>query len=188
MAGKEMTPAKRKLLGRNTGAMRREKVYETADAIESESHEGYEVTRKRVLFEEVLLVTIHNEIGTGYFVGMLLVTLILGSIAVVLQFGAHVAIAAIIFAVITLPFLILLLVRVIWKLDVVSVFGRRSKAVMRFSIRKRRARETYGRICSRALEVQRAMVEQQTAAITDAQPPSPPEDFANDTGGSIGSA
>src|SRR3954453_21391521 len=102
-----MNPDKRKRLGRNAGVMSREAVYETADAIESESREGYDVTRKRVLFEEVLLVTIHTELGTGYFVVTLLMTLILGSIAVVLQFGAHVPIAAIIVAILGLPFLIL---------------------------------------------------------------------------------
>jgi hypothetical protein len=181
-----VTPDKRKLLGRNVGAMSREAVYETADAIESESREGYEVSRKRVLFEEVLLVTIHTELGTGYFVLTLLMTLILGSIAVVLQFGAHVPIAAIVVAILGLPFLILLVVRLIWKLDIVTVFGRRSKAVMRFSIRKRRAREVYGRICSRALEVQRAMVERQ--ATIDIPPPLPPEDLTNDAGGAVSSA
>jgi hypothetical protein len=45
----------------------------------------------------------------------------------------------------------------------VTAFGRRSKAVMRFAIRKRRAREVYGRICSRTLEMQRAMVEVEPA-------------------------
>ena len=181
-----MTPGKRKLLGRNVGAMSREAVYETADAIESESRAGYEVTRKRVLFEEVLLVTIHTELGTGYFLLTLLMTLILGSIAVVLQFGAHVPIAAMIVAIVALPFLILLVVRVIWKVDIVTVFGRRSKAVMRFSVHKRRAREVYGRICSRALEVQRAMVERQSV-VSEISPPSPPEDVADDAGGAMSS-
>ncbi|MEA2339207.1 MAG: hypothetical protein QOE82_3214 [Thermoanaerobaculia bacterium] len=153
-----MTPPKRTLLGRNNGAMSREAVYETADAIEIESREGYEVNRKRVLFEEVLLVTIHRQLGTGYFVGMLLMTLFIGSTAIVLQFGAHLPVAALIVAILALPFLIACAVRLILKLDFVTVFGRRSKAVMRFPIRKRRAREVYGRICSRTLEVQRAMV------------------------------
>ena len=71
--------------------------------------------------------------------------------------------------------------------DRVCVFGRRSKAVMRFAFRKRRAREVYGRICSRALEVQRAIVERQ-ADITEMSPPSPPEDLANDAGGATGRA
>jgi hypothetical protein len=95
---------------------------------------------------------------------------------------------AISFGILALPFLIACVVRLVLKLDFVSVFGRRSKAVMRFSLRKRRAREVCGRICSRALEVQRAMVERQSPPIADEPPPSPPEDMANDAGGAAGSA
>jgi hypothetical protein len=166
-----MTPVKRKLLGRNAGVMLRETVYETADAIESESHEGYEVTRKRVLFEEVLLVTMHREVGLPYVITM----------------GVAEPAFAITFGILALPFFIGCAIRLVLKLDYVSVFGRRSKAAMRFSLRKRRAREVYGRICSRALEVQRAMVERQ-ATVDIAPPPLPPEDLANDAGGAIGSA
>ena len=80
--GEEMTPRKRKLLGRNAGVMLREAVFETADAIESESREGYEVTRKRVLFEEVLLVTIHREMGALYVISMAAATIIFAGIAI----------------------------------------------------------------------------------------------------------
>jgi hypothetical protein len=180
-----MTPAKRKLLGRNSGVMLRETVYETADAIESEAHEGYEVTRKRVLFEEVLLVTIHREVGTAYVILMAVVTVIFGGVALV---GRSEPAMAISFGILALPFLIGCVIRLLWKLDYVSVFGRRSKAVMRFAFRKRRAREVYGRICSRALEVQRTMMERQTDVTPEVPPPSAPEDFANDAGGAIGSA
>jgi hypothetical protein len=179
-----MTPGKRKLLGRNAGVMLREAVYETADAIECEAREGYEVTRKRVLFEEVLLVTIHREAGTAYVSLMAVVTVIFGGAALLGRREAGIAIS---FGILALPFLIGLVVRLMLKVDYVSVFGRRSKAVMRFSLRKRRAREVYGRICSRALEVQRAMAELQTD-ITESSPPSPPEDLVNDPGGAIGSA
>jgi hypothetical protein len=179
-----MTPPKRKLLGRNAGVMLRETVYETADAIESESHEGYEVTRKRVLFEEVLLVTIHRETGLPYVIAMGVAAILFGGIAF---FGRKEPALGITFGILALPFFIGCVIRLALKLDYVSVFGRRSKAVMRFSFRKRRAREVYGRICSRALEVQRAMVERQTT-IDIAPPPLPPENLANDAGGAIGSA
>ncbi|HEV7428466.1 MAG TPA: hypothetical protein VGQ46_19075 [Thermoanaerobaculia bacterium] len=165
-----MTPGKRKLLGRNIGAMSREAVFETADAIESESREGYEVTRKRVLYEEVLLVTLHRELGAVYVIAMGVFTLIFASVAFSAKREPAVAIT---FGVLALPFFIACAARVIMKLDFVSVFGRRSKAVMRFSIRKRRAREVYGRICSRALEVQRAMVQAEPEAVPVDEPPTP---------------
>jgi hypothetical protein len=169
-----MTPPKRKLLGRNTGVMLRERVFETPDAIESESHEGYDVTRKRVLFEEVLLVTIHREVGVAYVITMAVAAIIFGGIAIL---GWKEPVLGITFGILALPFFIGVLVRLLLKLDFVSVFGRRSKAVMRFSFRKRRAREVYGRICSRTQEVQRAMVQREPAAVLagDETPPAPPE-------------
>jgi len=182
-----MTPGKRKLLGRNVGAMSREAVFETADAIESESREGYEVTRKRVLFEEVLLVTIHREVGVVYVTMTAILTVIFAGVAILSRSAPAVAIS---FGILALPFFIACVVRLILRLDYVSIFGRRSKAVMRFSVRKRRAREVYGRICSRALEVQRAIVERQTeeaSPISEAPPPLPPEDLANDASGAAGS-
>jgi hypothetical protein len=183
-----MTPGPRKLLGRNVGAMSREAVFETADAIESESREGYDVTRKRVLFEEVLLVTIHREMGLVYVIIMAVVTVLFAGIALVTRAEPAVAIS---FGILALPFLIACVVRLVLKLDFVSVFGRRSKAVMRFSFRKRRAREVYGRICSRALEVQRAMLQRQSEEappIAYEPPPLPPEDLANDAGSAASSA
>jgi hypothetical protein len=164
-----MTPGKRTLLGRNAGVMLREAVYETADAIECETREGYDVTRKRVLFEEVLLVTIHREAGTLYVVAMGAAAVIFAGIALLFQLWARVPGVAISFGIVALPFLIGCVFRLVLKLDYVCVFGRRSKAVMAFSLRKRRAREVYGRICSRALEVQRSMVaaEQPSSAPVD---------------------
>src|SRR3954453_5303938 len=182
-----MNPDKRKRLGRNAGVMSREAVYETVDAIESEAHEGYDVTRKRVLFEEVLLVTIHREVGLAYVITMGVAAAVFGGIALLFQFAAHTPLAAIPFAILALPFFIGCVFRLVFKLDYVSVFGRRSKAAMGFSFRKRRRRGGDGRICSRTLEVQRAMMERQPA-IDIAPPPSPPEDFANDAGRALGSA
>lgn len=179
-----MNPDKRKLLGRNAGVMSREAVYETADAIESEAHEGYDVTRKRVLFEEVLLVTIHREVGLAYVITMGVAAAVFGGIALLFQFAAHTPLASIPFAILALPFFIGCVFRLVFKLDYVSVFGRRSKAAMRFSFRKRRAREVYGRICSRALEVQRAMIEREP--IAEVVVPLPPEDLAHDAGSATG--
>lgn len=169
-----MTPGPRRKLGRNVGVMTRESIFETADAIEVDSREGYEVVRKRVLFEEVLLVTIHRTYGVAYVVVMLILTLVFGMVTLVFQFGAHEAGFAITFGILTLPFLIALIVRLVLKLDFVTVFGRRSKAVIRFAVNKRRAREVYGHICARAREVQRSMEPPPAAAVAVEEPPLPP--------------
>jgi hypothetical protein len=148
-----MNPGSRTLLGKNAGLMSRGAVYETAEAVEEDSHVGYEVNRRRVLYEEVLLVTIHRETGTSFIVFNALTGLFFAGMALKLQVivpGLGIA-----FGILAVPFVATCIFRLIFKPTFVSVFGRRSKAVMRFSVRKRRAREVYGRICSRTREVQR---------------------------------
>jgi hypothetical protein len=156
-----MTPGPRKKLGRNVGGMTRELIFETADAIEVESREGYDVTRKRVLFEEILLVTSHRVIGWPYVIGLGLTALFFGMWALVASPEPAIAISM---AVLALPFLAACIVRLVLKLDIVTVFGRRSKAVMRFAIRKQRAREVYRRICARTAEVQQEKLAAEPAA------------------------
>jgi len=151
-----MTPPPRTLLGRHATVMTRERIYETPDAIEVESREGYEVSRKRVLFEEVLLVTFHRGIGWAYVISLGVTGLLFGSLALSFLISARAPIPAAVFGVVALPFLAAAIIRLVWKLDFVTVFGRRSKAVMRFSLHKRRAREVYERICARTAEVQRS--------------------------------
>ena len=169
-----MTPSWRKKIGRNVGLMTREVIFDTPDAIEVESREGYEVTRRRVLYEEVLLVTFHRTLGTPYVVFMAVMTSLFGGLALIFFLSLHELGFAIAFSIVTLPLLIALVIRLALKLDFVTVFGRRSKAVIRFPFRKRRAREVYGAICSRTLEVQRAMAEPEPAAAPIEEPPLPP--------------
>jgi hypothetical protein len=56
--------------------------------------------------------------------------------------------AALFFAVFGFPALVAFLARLLLGVDVVTIFGRRSKASIRFTWRKRRAREVYGVICA----------------------------------------
>ncbi len=169
-----MTPGPRRKLGRNVGVMTRELIFETADGIEVDSREGYEVTRKRVLFEEVLLVTIHRTVGVPYVVVMAVATLLFGGLTLIFQFSVSEPGAALTFAILAFPFLIALIVRLALKLDFVTVFGRRSKAVLRFAVNKRRAREAYGHICSRAREVQRSIEPAPAETVAAEEPPLPP--------------
>jgi hypothetical protein len=146
----------RKLLNRYVGPMSRQTVYETAEGLEVESMEGYEVTQQRVLFEDVQLVTYHRELVAvflivnglmgAFFVGITILhaSLTRGDVMWSLIWTAFAA-----------PFLIALLLRLMFQVDVVTVFGRRSKARLRFSFRKKRAREIYGQICARVRQLQR---------------------------------
>ena len=149
-----MSAPGRTLLGRNTMVASRMAVYESADGLDVESTEQYEVSRRRVLFEDVVLITFHRETGWAFvlinaFIAFVFF-LIGGSI-----FGANAPpLVALIFAMIGVPSLIFILLRLAMKVDVVTVFGRRSRAVIRFPYRKQRAREVYGRLCARTRQVQ----------------------------------
>ena len=63
---------------------------------------------------------------------------------------------AIFFGAFGLPALIAFLTRLLLGVDVVTVFGRRSKTNLRFALRKQRAREVYGTICAAVRNAQRA--------------------------------
>ena len=61
------TRRKRRRLGRWTGLLGgRQAVYEVNEGLEIDERDGYEVTRKRVFWEDVLLVTYHRYIGVAY--------------------------------------------------------------------------------------------------------------------------
>lgn len=149
-----MTP-KRTLLGTESGIASRQRVFETDDGIIIESTDQYELSRKSVLFEDVVLVTYHREIGWTY-------VLVLGAIAFIFlavagtsyASGAPLPVAGTI-AAIASPFLIAIAVRLVLKVDVISIFGRRSRAAIHFAFKKQRARELYGRICFQTRQAQR---------------------------------
>ncbi|HUP59482.1 MAG TPA: hypothetical protein VNA69_03585 [Thermoanaerobaculia bacterium] len=146
----------RKLLAKWSGGASRERVYELADSFEIETNEHYEITRRRVYFDDVQLVTIHRERGTLYLVFTGLAAAgFAGLFALIVGFGGIAAVpAASIFGVIALALLIAFLLRAILGVDIVTIFGRRSKALLRFRVRKERAREMYEHVCAVVREAQ----------------------------------
>ena len=156
----------------------REKVYQTPEGLEIETNEHYEVSERRVFFEDVQLVTYHRERGklylglTGAFsFGFLALILYLSTLG-----DAALAVGAVFGTMFGLPFLIAFLVRAFFGVDVITVFGRRSKAAIRFRIRKRRAREVYGQICAAVRAAQRAIIpaESPEPPLPDSAFPLPP--------------
>ena len=196
--------ATRTRLGTTAQVFARESVYELEDGLEVEMMENYEVMRKRVLFEEVLLVTYHREKGIWF---ILLTTLAGGffllmgvSVASVQRTGTIWPVLFI-WLILAFPFLFFAALRAIMGVDVVSVFGKRSKASVRFAYRKKRAREVYVRIVSRVRQAQRALEREmaQTTAAAVPQAPAPemppfpaadlsPFDTPDNSGGALGSA
>lgn len=171
-----MSAGERTFLGRNAGVAERQTIYESADGLEVDSIEQYERSRLMVLFEDIVLVTYHREVGWPMVVlnaALASVFFLIGGL--IFAANGSVVVAAI-FAAVGVPSLVLIMVRLARQVDVISVFGRRSKAVIRFPYRKRRARETYGHLCARARQIQEQIASENAGYETARaeEPPAPP--------------
>jgi hypothetical protein len=163
----------RKLLGRNISIGSREAVYESDDAIEVDATDQYELARKRVLFEDIVLVTYHRELGWMYLALHGVVVVIFLAIAATTAAAQGGLVASAIISAFAAPSIILILLRAIFQVDVISVYGRRSRAQVRFLFRKKRARELYGRICARARQIQRQIEAENGGADALVRPAEP---------------
>ncbi|HKR63213.1 MAG TPA: hypothetical protein VJZ00_05720 [Thermoanaerobaculia bacterium] len=181
-----MSDAQRTLIGRSTSLTGREAIWRIPDGLEIQSKENYEVVRRRVLFEDIVFVTHHREAGGAYLVATGLIALLFLTLAISIISGAGFGAwpAALVFALIGLPALIGFSLRLMFRLDVITVYGKRTKASIRFGMRKQRARDTYAQIVAavraaqnhRAREIAReeAAAEPEVIPVEEA-PPMPPD-------------
>jgi hypothetical protein len=146
----------RKPIGRSLSLAGSELVYQTADGFEIRRSDHYRTEELRVFYDDVMLVTIHREVGALYVTFTSLVSLFfLTFAAIFLLVDDDTWPAAVMFAGLAAPFVIALLLRLLLKMDVITIFGRRSTARMRFGFRKQRAREVYGQVCAAVRQAQR---------------------------------
>jgi hypothetical protein len=161
---------RRAFVARRVGLSSVERVYRTRDAIEVDELEGYEVTRRRVLLDEVLLVTLHTEMGWAFVVAMLVLITFMGFMSLAIGLvDAGTGLGTALFFV--LPFVVLLILRLVLKLDVVTVHSRRAR--IPFWFQKERAREVFRLIARLAREHQDRLAQAQRAAHPPAQEPPP---------------
>lgn len=168
-----MAAPRRVLLGKGSSLSSRHRVFRTPDAIEVEEAEGYDVTRRRVWLDEVLLVTYHRTVGWAFVAVMLAFMGIFGFFGFIVLVVNPSAQSAGYLAALLLPFAIPLALRLLLRVDVVTVYGRRTKAEMQFWFRKAQARQIYQQVCRLARERQQRL---RTAPGTrrPAPPPPPP--------------
>jgi hypothetical protein len=164
--------SERILLRRSRTIVGSDATYLVDDGLEVDGSQNYEVIRRRVFFDDAQLVTLHRERGAVFLIlngvggGMFLAFAIF---IVSLSFEAWPA-ALFPFVIGIVPFFAFL-IRLAMGRDVVTVFGRRSKAVIRFnSFQATRARMVYGQVCS---AIRRA---QATPSVPESfAPPLPPD-------------
>jgi hypothetical protein len=158
------------LLGGRRGLLSVVRVYQTPEALEVDEAEGYDVARRSVLLDEVLLVTYHRCYGWPLLVGMVVLVTIAGLLGALLAIGSP-RTGLLTLAIGGLPWLVLAALRLALRLDVVTVYGVRSKATMEYWFRKRRAREVFGLVCRLARERQQQLKRPSRAAPPSATPP-----------------
>jgi len=170
-------PARRIFLGRDTSWAERVRVYRTDEALEVAYINTFEVSLRRLFFDEVQLVTLHRARGSRTL--WLLITLSalcgLGALAVRsaagFSFGLF-TLTAIVFA--------WTLVTALIQSSVVTAYGARARARIRFLYRPGKARRVYDDLCRRVGEVQGRIAAEAAAASVRhleesfPEPPEPP--------------
>lgn len=145
-------PPRRRFVGRDHSWAERVRVYRTDEALEVAHISSFEVSLRRVFFDEVQLVTLHRARDTRTLALLILLAALCaaGLLAVGTSRGPiqYVLAAALVF---TGGWALGFAVVPAW---VVTTFGKRTRARVRFPFRQDRARAVYGDICQCAGEAQ----------------------------------
>ena len=157
--------AGRERLGRRVAFSHREHVYATRDCFEIDEIEGYDVTRKRVFYDDVVLVTRHRIVPWAPIILSGLFSAFGGLFAFGLQRELGRALGFTLF-VLTLGLVTLTVLLVALGGDAVTVQGKRTQARMDFVLRRGRAIEVYRRACRLARERQQRIARQAAARAT----------------------
>jgi hypothetical protein len=177
----------RKLLARTTSLAARGAVYEVEDGLEVETSDHYEIARQRVLYSDVALVTLHRRVGWAFVlinIGIVTFFAMMGALMLaVLPGGSDMWVAAGVFASFGSPFLVAALLRLAFRVDEVTVWGRRSQASLRYTFRKGKAQRLFEELAAKvraAQEQLRAQYDAEAAAapalppVVEAPPMPPP--------------
>jgi len=154
--GRERRGPRRTYLGAASGFETRQRVYATRDCLEIDEIEQYDVTRRRVFYDDVLLVTYHRFRGWVFLLLTGLAALAAAALSVEIA-RTEARAGLVLFALFGLPFLLAFVLRATLGVDAVTVYGRRSKARLHFPFRKGRAREVLMQICRSVRQAQQRL-------------------------------
>ncbi|HWN44217.1 MAG TPA: hypothetical protein VNW71_18480 [Thermoanaerobaculia bacterium] len=158
----------RRYLGRAYSLSERVRTYWTDEALEVDRADNYEIRRRRVFFDEILLVTLHQTRGLLSSLLPLILALLLAVVASVPISEPDVSQALWIGAALLGGLALGLAIVPVW---VVTVFGKRAHARMHFRLRQAKAREIYAEITRAAADAQRALALRLAAEIPEPPPP-----------------
>lgn len=160
----------RTFLGEVSRYAQRQKVYMAQDCLEIDDFDryAYEITRKRVYFEDVLAVTYHQIYGWNFLVSMGLLAGVFIMIALICL-GTRETTMALVFMLFASPFIILFILRLTLRMDTISIYGKRTKAELSFWFRKQHARQIHAQIIEKIRHTHAEMAARYTAEL----PPAP---------------
>ena len=150
----------RTFLNRHRTFVGTDAAYLTRDGVEMDSSQAYEVVRRRVFFDDVSLVTLHHERGWAFIgVAGAFGTFFIALAIFIVAINVNVWPWALPFFVLGAPAFAGALVRLAMGRRVVTVFGRRTRAAIRFGVFKtERAHEVYRIICAATGRAQKSFV------------------------------
>lgn len=167
-------PARRVFLGRDASWAERVRVYRTEEALEVAYISTFEVSLRRLFFDEVQLVTLHRARGSRTL-WLLIVLSALCALGTLIAwstpeiFDGFVTATVIVFA--------WTLFTALLQSSIVTAYGGRGRARIRYLYRPEKARRVYDDLCRRVGEVQGRIAATAAAATSAASAPRPEEAF-----------
>ncbi len=165
----ELPRSPRRYLGRSQSLSERVRTYWTAEALEVDQVDSYVIRRRRVFFDEILLVTLHLTRG-GLVALLPLALALLFTITALVLATSDEPDASRIFWIVAAFFAALAAGAALVPVWVVTVYGKRTRARMHFRLRQAKARGVYAEICRAAADAQRALA----LRLADEIPEPPP--------------
>ncbi len=160
----------RRLLARDASIAERIRVYRRGETLEIDTSSFYRITRHRVLFEEVVLATLHRGRSWRSVLALALLGLFFGAMASVAAESDGGATALWIFG----PPLVFSIVGYLLPDWVLSIQSRRTWTRMRFGARRARARRVYDELVAAIRETQERLAAERPAAPVARSPFAPP--------------
>ncbi len=159
---------RRILLGGRTTLLTQQRTYRTADYLEIDNVEGSLVRRRRIFYDEILLVTLHSTHAWTAAAAIALSALGVGLMGFALP-AINQPVAVLVWVLTLTTLTIGGIVAVTTPVRVVTIFGRRARTQMRFWSRGGRGREAFGLVCrlAQAAQTRPARTAAQNTLLSD---------------------
>jgi len=169
-------PPRRVFLGRDSSWTERVRVYRTDEALEVAYITAFDVSLRRLFFDEVQLVTLHRARGSRTLWLLIVLSALCALVTLVARPVPELSFLFIVFASATTFVFACTLLTVLIQSSIVTAYGERARARIRFLYRPGKARRIYDDLSRRVGEVQ-GRIAAEAAAAAAASAPRPEETF-----------